>query len=167
MKIIIVAILLLISQSLLARGYIEPNTDRMGSDYNAFDLYAADPAMCQQACENDSRCRAWTYVHPNTIQGPNPRCWLKNAVPAPKQSSCCVSGVVMEWNTDRMGSDYDNFDLRTADPAMCQQACGNDSRCRAWTYVQPNTTQGPNPRCWLKNSVPTPQQSSCCISGVN
>src|SRR5213078_4298500 len=26
--------------------------------------------------------------------------------------------------------------------------------------------QGPNPRCWLKTSVPAPHYSDCCISGV-
>lgn len=72
----------------------------------------------------------------------------------------------MTWGTDRMGSDYSNFDLRAADPGICQQACSNDSRCRAWTYVHPNITQGPNPRCWLKHSVPKPKKSSCCVSGV-
>lgn len=76
------------------RSDFEWDTDRMGSDYNNFDLSAADPQLCKDACENDQACKAWTYVKPNTIQGPNPRCWLKYAVPSPTKSSCCVSGVV-------------------------------------------------------------------------
>jgi hypothetical protein len=31
--------------------------------------------------------------------------------------------------------------------------------------VQPGV-QGPNARCWLKNSVPPPVASNCCVSGV-
>ncbi|MGA7933804.1 MAG: hypothetical protein WCA35_09675, partial [Kovacikia sp.] len=30
---------------------------------------------------------------PNTIQGPNPRCWLKHTVPSQRVNSCCVSGT--------------------------------------------------------------------------
>jgi hypothetical protein len=75
-------------------GYMEEDTDRPGSDYDNFDVRADDPALCRQACERDSRCRAWTYVQPNTIQGPNPRCWLKDAVPPPQRNRSCVSGVV-------------------------------------------------------------------------
>ena len=35
---------------------------------------------------------AFTYVNPG-VQGPNARCWLKNAVPAPVPETCCVSGT--------------------------------------------------------------------------
>jgi hypothetical protein len=72
----------------------------------------------------------------------------------------------MEWDTDRMGSDYRDFDLNVADPAICHDACMKDPQCKAWTYVKPNTIQGPNPRCWLKNNVPNPIKSGCCVSGV-
>lgn len=73
---------------------------------------------------------------------------------------------VMEPGVDRPGSDYKDFDLSSASPALCKKACDSDSQCKAWTYVLPNTTQGPNPRCWLKNSVPDPTMSSCCVSGT-
>ena len=143
----------------------------MGSDFNGFEMRDADPVLCQQACESDARCRAWTYVHPDTIQGPVPRCWLKSAVPAPRASNCCVSGVVkarrgMEWDTDRMGQDYDSLELPSADPALCRQACDDDARCRSWTYVHPNSIQGPAPLCWLKGGVPAPVSRNCCVSGV-
>jgi hypothetical protein len=87
-------------------GYMEEDTDRPGSDYDNFDLRADDPALCRQACERDSRCRAWTYVQPNTIQGPNPRCWLKDAVPPPQRSRSCVSGVVTGADTDHGRPDH-------------------------------------------------------------
>lgn len=67
--------------------------DRPGLDYGSFDLAAADPALCRNACAADPKCMAWTYVKPDTIQGPRPRCWLKYGVPQPRSHSCCVSGV--------------------------------------------------------------------------
>jgi hypothetical protein len=75
-------------------------------------------------------------------------------------------GRGMEWNVDRMGSDFRNFDLPEADPRLCQEECAADPNCKAWTYVKPNTIQGPRPRCWLKHSVPPPRESDCCVSGV-
>jgi|GEM_PF-3078332 hypothetical protein len=72
----------------------------------------------------------------------------------------------MEWDTDRMGQDYSNFDLPKANPALCRDACARDPKCKAWTYVKPNTIQGAKPRCWLKYAVPRPRHSTCCVSGV-
>jgi len=71
-----------------------------------------------------------------------------------------------EWDIDRLGSDYSNFDLPVANPQLCKDACDRDPKCKAWTYVKPNTIQGPRPRCWLKYAVPNPLKSTCCVSGV-
>jgi hypothetical protein len=71
---------------------IEPGINRRGGDYHSFDLPAARPELCQEACARDSRCRAWTYVNPG-VQGPAPRCWLKSTVPAATRETCCTSGV--------------------------------------------------------------------------
>src|ERR1700757_2630696 len=72
----------------------------------------------------------------------------------------------MEFDIDRPGQDFQNFDLQSADPSLCQDACSQNPQCKAWTYVKPNTTQGPNPRCWLKSDVPPTTPNSCCVSGV-
>lgn len=88
-QIIFVAMLL---TTLAGCAGMEPGVNRLGMDYKNFDLPAAQPALCKKACDRESRCLAWTYVHPG-IQGPNARCWLKNPVPAPSMNSCCVSGV--------------------------------------------------------------------------
>jgi TRAP-type C4-dicarboxylate transport system substrate-binding protein len=95
---------------------------------------------------------------------PTVACGPAAASPAPASSP--VAGV-MELDTDRPGQDIDDFDLRTADPALCDQACRENPDCKAWTYVKPNTTQGPDARCWLKDGVPQPEPASCCVSGVN
>ena len=71
----------------------------------------------------------------------------------------------LEWNTNRPGSDYNNFDLPSASPESCQSACMNDAACAAFTYVNPGV-QGPNARCWLKNVAPQPVPDTCCVSGA-
>jgi len=71
----------------------------------------------------------------------------------------------LEWNVNRPGSDYRDFDLPAPRPESCQSACMNEPQCVAFTYVNPGV-QGPNARCWLKNGVPQPAQSNCCVSGV-
>ncbi|WP_164008302.1 PAN domain-containing protein [Pyxidicoccus trucidator] len=76
------------------RGFVsEPGIDRPGSDLANFDLPATDPLLCEDACANNSACVAYTYVAPGQ-QGALPRCWLKNAVPAPYPLSTCHSGYL-------------------------------------------------------------------------
>jgi hypothetical protein len=70
----------------------EPNIDRSGQDYARFALGQPDVEQCRLTCERDSRCAAYTYVHPG-IQGPTAICWLKSAVPPPSANSCCISGT--------------------------------------------------------------------------
>jgi hypothetical protein len=72
----------------------EVGVDRPGQDLKpGFDLASDNPQLCKTACDADPNCRAYTYVKPNTIQGPNPRCWLKSGVPAAVRNDCCISGV--------------------------------------------------------------------------
>src|SRR5262245_21783981 len=69
---------------------LEWNVDRPGSDYRSFDLASPSPETCQATCMQEQACVAFTYVNPG-VQGPNPRCWLKNAIPQPVPQNCCVS----------------------------------------------------------------------------
>jgi hypothetical protein len=144
---------------------LEMNTDRAGGDYNSFDLPAANPQMCAARCEQDGRCRAFTYVGPG-IQGPNARCWLKHQAPNPVGGRAgIVSGVVRQGGSslgpnfqadmDRPGGDYSNFDLADANPELCAARCAQDGRCLAFTYVTPGI-QGPSARCWLKDQAANP-----------
>jgi len=71
---------------------MEQNTNRPGQDYRSFDLAAPDPKQCQNACLEDAKCKAWSYVKPG-VQGPKARCWLKSGVPPPEPAPCCISGV--------------------------------------------------------------------------
>lgn len=65
---------------------------RPGGDYRSFELPAANPEMCREMCYHETRCRAFTYVHPN-VQGPYARCTLKGAVTPPVSNQCCISGL--------------------------------------------------------------------------
>jgi hypothetical protein len=124
--------------------------------------------VCENLCKADAPCKAWTYVKPG-VQAPNPRCWLKNTVPAAVSSACCTSGVKLpkvEPNIDRPGGDYTNITLPPGSVSqVCLNLCSADAPCKAWTYVKPGV-QAPNPRCWLKNTVPEARANSCCTSGV-
>lgn len=73
-------------------GEMEENENRLGNDYSSFDLEAADPQLCQTACEKDTKCRAFTYVKPGW-QGPAAKCWLKDVVPPIQPHECCTSGA--------------------------------------------------------------------------
>jgi hypothetical protein len=82
-------------------GVVEPrgatlefNIDRLGGDYRYFDV-APDPTgdACKKACEDDSKCRAWTYARPGYISV-TPRCYLKDNLKPPRSKPCCISGVV-------------------------------------------------------------------------
>ncbi len=150
-------------------GDFEYGTNRPGGDYRNFDLAQPNPEDCQIECQNDGRCQAWTFVHPG-YQGPQARCWLKDQVPDAISNDCCVSGIVstysdIEYGIDRQGSDYRNFDLAQPNPELCQIECQNDSRCQAWTFVNPGY-QGPQARCWLKDQVPDATRNDCCVSGI-
>jgi hypothetical protein len=69
-------------------------------------------------------------------------------------------------NIDRPGGDYTNITLPPGSVSqVCLNLCSADAPCKAWTYVKPGV-QAPNPRCWLKNTVPEARANSCCTSGV-
>ena len=78
----------------LRPGPIENAIDRTGGDYRHFDL-PTDPTVetCKQTCEEENRCRAWTYVRPGYL-GPTARCYLKDRIKPPRRKPCCMSGVV-------------------------------------------------------------------------
>jgi hypothetical protein len=78
-----------------------------------------------------------------------------------------IAGQTYAWedNTDRPGLNYKDFDLRAAEPGLCETECTRDEKCVAWTYVKPGI-QGRMARCWLKHSVPSAQNNTCCVAGV-
>jgi len=69
----------------------EPGVNRGGADYKHLNI-ANDPKACQQMCQGEGQCQAWTFVKPG-VQGSSAVCWMKNAVPDAGSSNCCTSGV--------------------------------------------------------------------------
>jgi len=113
-----IAVLFFVSIALVDSFALEPNTDRPGMDYTSFDLPTANPSLCEQACNGDPNCLAFTYVNPG-VQGASARCWLKNGIPTAIPATCCDSGVkdvtpvappiidlTGDWNCDDDGMYY-------------------------------------------------------------
>ena len=73
----------------------ETSIDRFGGDYRSFALAAANASgeACRKACEDEQRCRAWTYARPG-YTGKNARCFLKSTVTPPRRRPGLISGVV-------------------------------------------------------------------------
>lgn len=153
-------------------GEMEDNTNFTGLNIRFFGMNEG-PESCLNACNQDGNCVAFTYIKKGAYDSnpDNAVCYLKSSVGERVSSTCCISGIKvalggMEFDIDRPGQDFQNFDLSGADPALCESACSQNPNCQAWTYVKPDTTQGPNPRCWLKTGIPDPVSSTCCVSGV-
>lgn len=70
-----------------------------------------------------------------------------------------------EWNRDRSGADYKNFELIGANPGLCEKQCQGERKCKAWTYVKPGI-QGRQAKCWLKTQVPQAHENPGMVSGV-
>lgn len=150
--------------------------DRIGGDYLKFEIRNGDPEVCASRCEQDSRCRAWTFSYPRT-ETRYATCWLKNKVTPRTESNCCISGVrgagiveprtgPIEFSIDRFGGDYRFVDLPPdGNGQSCQEICKGEDRCRAWTFVRAGYISIA-PRCYLKDKITRPKAKPCCISGV-
>jgi hypothetical protein len=164
----------------VAPVHAQTGFDRPGADYARFVVPSGDPAVCAARCDRDRRCRAWTFSYPGTAAiggAQRAMCWLKTAVRPRVENPCCVSGVrggglvemrpgPIEMSIDRHGGDYRRFDLPSnPNVEVCKQACEDESRCRAWTYVRPGYF-GPSARCYLKDRIKRPRRKPCCMSGV-
>ena len=160
----------------VAAAQAQIGTDRPGADYNRIEMPHGDPATCAARCDREQRCRAWAFNFPMTEEA-SAVCWLKSRVPRRVDAPFSVSGVrgaalieprtrAVEYSTDRFGGDYRSFPTRREpDGRSCQEACRNDPRCRAWTYLRPGYG-GRGAYCYLKSRVTAPQRKACCVSGV-
>lgn len=71
----------------------------------------------------------------------------------------------LEKDIDRLGSDYKLIDkLIVNKPELCAQACVDDPACAAFTFVPGNGQT--KPRCYLKNSTPSPTYYKGVYSGL-
>jgi len=125
---------------------VEWNIDRPGYDFKSIILSKADPMLCKRICINNPRCKAWTYVKPHTIQGREPKCWLKYAVPRAIYSRYCVSGVIKRDTHQSNKNSLIIITIRNPEVNgmaldMCKKwgkECGKpaaDAYCRAHGYI--------------------------------
>ena len=141
-------------------GGRENLADRPGSDFHSFN--AGDPGICSTSCATNDNCLAYTYVISSGM------CWMKDTIPARRQSNCCISGVKVmgpqEINVDRPGGN-----LRPGFPSVtssqCESACERDRACGSYTWVKPGI-QATTGMCWLKRGRVRRTENDCCISGV-
>lgn len=147
----------------------EPGLDRRGSDYTSFRV--VDGERCRQACADDRRCQAYSYLR-NTKT-----CYLKDRINPPQPNRDAVTGirtgggypnpgypgqgnsrVTEEPGIDRRGNDYTR--TRVRDLRDCKRLCAGDERCRAYTFLYETNT------CYLKDRVNPGQRSRDAVSGV-
>ena len=76
-----------------------------------------------------------------------------------------INALSLEPNTNRPGHDYKDFPINEPRADHCRAACATDSKCQAFTYVNPGA-DGTPAHCWLKNAAAPAETASCCVSGV-
>jgi hypothetical protein len=155
---------------------IERHSVRQGGDYR--QQKNAKAVDCAFICNNDSRCRAFSY------DTRNKGCFLKDRVPSRSNYSWTVSGVkqgaggggsvggggnqgnlpnevagvTIERHSVRQGSDYRSQSGPRAQD--CAYLCSQEFRCHAFSYDTRSKM------CYLKDSVPKRQNYSGTVSGV-
>jgi hypothetical protein len=91
--------LVLVSRPALTQ-IIEYNSDRFGSDIAGADFQLrldGKPIDCVNACNKNTGCRAWAFLHPYYFSGDkHPYCKLKYAVPPRVDNPRTDSGVKSE-----------------------------------------------------------------------
>lgn len=90
-------------------------------------------------------------------------------VPAPlpgTMTNSAASDKPPLYNTDLFGSDLREiiYDRPGSDWKTCKASCDAERQCKAWTYVIPGRTE--HGECFLKDAVPEPSESECCVSGI-
>lgn len=115
--------------------------DHQGGDYNSIPNVLG--FTCSYFCQDDPQCVAWTYVTSNST------CYLKNQIGTLVSAPGMTTGRKFEPDTNYAGGDeYDYRSIaNSTTPGKCDVACMADSRCKAWTWVQSNST------CYLKNAI--------------
>jgi hypothetical protein len=73
---------------------METSTDRSGGDYRSFEIKGGGgEERCKTTCDNENKCRAWTYARPG-YAGRDARCFLKKDIKPPRRRPGFISGVV-------------------------------------------------------------------------
>ncbi len=74
--------------------HVVSDHDMPGNDYRTLIPNQARASWCGYFCSQDSQCKGYTYVPPNSGQGASPICHLKNATSALTSHTGFVSGLI-------------------------------------------------------------------------
>ncbi|NNE21146.1 MAG: hypothetical protein HKN11_00915, partial [Rhizobiales bacterium] len=102
--------------STVAAGERETGTDRPGLDYRDFAMPAPLPGQCEAACNEETKCRAWTFAWPGK-KSPRAHCFLKSGLPPKKSDNCCISGIKTKQTTTTPTKEPDAPPQPPAEPA--------------------------------------------------
>jgi len=118
-----------------------PNWDVPGWDHfnvsgitNAFD--------CQAACDNEDKCRAWTFVSTRQV---NNNCFLKTGIPYLQADTTCTSGIKRrQTNEDQLIWVYIDRTLSQLNPGAGRYSLAGT----LWLQSQPVSNQ-----CFLQLNI--------------
>lgn len=142
-----------------------------GSEYEIYDF----GPLCGRVGETLGSSLKWVNIDPKVQFG-----WSEDAYLFPCTSDFYVhkkgqpltvtapAGTSMgggQVGTDLLGNNYRTEILTRSNPKDCSDWCLIESQCRAATYVKPGV-QGPEPRCWLKTSVPASSPNTNTVSFI-
>jgi PAN domain len=75
-------------------------------------------------------------------------------------SAVAAPTFLVDFNSDRIGQDYKNFQTNSME--SCMRVCATEGQCKAFTYVPPGAqpgTSNANGICWVKNGTPQPTRN--------
>ena len=154
---------------------------------------ASSPQDCIASCQQDRRCRAWTFQRAQYDSAGRNICHLHRGVFERSANPCCISGVInfrdqgypgpgpgpgpgpypgQRWQSTLQDGvtfgtgNYRYFDIPGQSSGECQAACGADPNCRAWTYQRVEYNSRGVPVCHLHRFIGERTPSPCCVSGV-
>jgi hypothetical protein len=139
--------------------------DLVGSDLPGMPIVDGTVTDCEDRCEKDGSCLAFTF---NTQ---NAACFLKSGAELAVSNPVVVSGyresadsqirridMTLKEATDYPGNDIDRQEATTLE--ACLVACEDESTCKAFTYVTWRR------ECWLKNGTGSAEPHDGLVSGV-
>ncbi|MEM5515470.1 PAN domain-containing protein [Henriciella sp. AS95] len=77
-----------------------------------------------------------------------------------------ANAQTVEFNSDRLGKDFDRVTLHVDDYKLCQRICSDTEQCKAWTYTPAGFNQYETPQCWLKDGISRGFERESAVSGT-
>lgn len=161
------------------KTYNEPAFDQNHEEFDGIDFFGNDIYPkglrgislneCQQVCETNTKCAAWSYVRSTQW------CWPKTGVSNISLADGIVSGIVNFELVDQRifdrpfleatavdipGQDFFPNGLRGLSLDQCRNACLSTKGCVAWSYLPKKSA------CFPKYGTVGSEERIGVISGV-